>query len=56
MKQIHFESVALYLHFSDVYGWKDEEITVFMDDGKHREPTRDNIVSDVQHFDVFRPV
>ncbi|KAH8101125.1 peptidase C14, caspase domain-containing protein [Cristinia sonorae] len=28
----------------DVYGWKSEDITILMDDGKHRDPTRDNII------------
>ena len=32
-------------YLMDVHGFKDEDITVLMDDGKHENPTYDNIIS-----------
>ena len=31
-------------YIKDVHGFEDRNITVLMDDGEHREPTRDNIL------------
>ena len=32
-------------YIKDVHGFEDRNITVLMDDGEHREPTRDNILN-----------
>lgn len=37
-------------YLMDVHGFQEENITVLMDDGQHREPTRDNILAAYQRL------
>ena len=41
----HNDACNIKDYLMDVHGFKDEDITVLMDDGKHENPTYDNIIS-----------
>jgi len=41
----HNDVLNMIEYIKDVHGFEDRNITVLMDDGEHREPTRDNILN-----------
>ena len=41
----HNDVVNMKRYIMDVWGFEEQNITILMDDGKHTEPTRDNILS-----------
>jgi hypothetical protein len=41
----HNDVVNMKEYIKDIHGFEESHITILMDDGKHTEPTRDNILA-----------